>query len=264
MSTEPHIVDHASSAVDRARISLPPPILSPSTKDRGPDETLPVTHSTAGGSPYQPQDPSDDDMTGGVPAWITEAKRYLESMSANDLWVSAVREWLCLESAMGYPDAQDSRLLAKNRPVQVRQWLQNQKHKRYDSIPTISHVAKYGATWKLWWATLQPSARSKNSDGKFSRKRLNQGVWASLMQGGSNGVFLVLVSLGWWIRAAGDDTADMQDALEMADDVVWVFSQITAAPQEATATEEEPPKKRRKVAGSQRQRRPRKAKAHDV
>lgn len=148
---------------------------------------------------------------------------------------------------------QDSRLPASKRPVQIRQWVQ--KHRRYDWVPTITDIAKYGAECQTWWSTLQPSTRAKTSSGTLSRKRLSKDAWVPLMQGGPNGVFLVVMLLAWWIRAAGEGTDDLRAALEMADDLGWAFSQIIPATQDATSSgnerEGEPPKKRQRVDGRQ-------------
>ncbi|OJT05534.1 hypothetical protein TRAPUB_3650 [Trametes pubescens] len=245
--TVDHVVDRASSAV--GNLASSPSTPTPSANDQDASQAPSATESTGQGSPDQPAKPVDFDMT-GAPTWVQEAKTYLTSVSSEDRWLSAVNEWLQFESAMGYPNAEDSRLCVRHRPLQIRQWVQ--KHRRYDSLPSISQVAQYGASCQLWWSTLQPSARAKMSDGKLSRKRLGEDVWMPLRQGGCNGLFLVLISIAWWIGAAGDDTQDLRAALDMADDLVWVFSQIPIGPQEGGATEdanEEPPKKRQKVAG---------------
>ncbi|KAI0671899.1 hypothetical protein C8Q78DRAFT_991412 [Trametes maxima] len=161
------------------------------------------------------------------PAWISESTASLLAISNDPRWVRAVGDWVRLEKAMGYPEGQgpDYRLRAKHRPIQVGQWL---KTRKYTITPAIPSVTQYGVNWRLWWAALQPSDRSKGIDDNLSclpRKVLNNDAWAVLKRGGPNGLFIALISLGWWIGAA-DNGYDLTMAYKMVDDFVWVLSQI--------------------------------------
>ncbi|EIW56912.1 uncharacterized protein TRAVEDRAFT_95995, partial [Trametes versicolor FP-101664 SS1] len=142
----------------------------------------------------------DIDPTAAAPAWIQEASTFFRSVSTDERWLLTVSEWLSFEHAMGYTESPASRLSAQNRPVEIRQWFQ--KHRRYDAIPKIPKVAQYGALCQRWWSTLQPSGQPKNKNGKLSRKRLSEDAWSPLKHAGSNGLFLVLMVLAWWIIAA--------------------------------------------------------------
>ncbi|KAI0666067.1 hypothetical protein C8Q78DRAFT_983821 [Trametes maxima] len=184
-----------------------------------------------------------------TPAWISEATAYLLTISNDTRWVQAVGDWAHLERAMGYPEGQgpDHRLPAKHRPIQVGQWL---KTRKYAAIPAIPSVTRYGANWRLWWAALQPPGRSKGVETTLSclpRKLLDNDAWTLLRRGGTNGLFIALISLGWWIQAA-DNGYDLTTAYELVDDFVWVISQVTLTldnDNNNIATEpEEPPKKR--------------------
>lgn len=79
---------------------------APSAEQNSGDKSAPTTDSTAGAQPQQRAE-VDDDMT-GAPAWIQEAKTFLDSVSRDERWASVIREWMCLEDVLGYPGAQVS------------------------------------------------------------------------------------------------------------------------------------------------------------
>ncbi|KAI0643896.1 hypothetical protein C8Q79DRAFT_888199, partial [Trametes meyenii] len=138
----------------------------------------------------------------GVPQWVLGAKAYLDTISNDSRWNHCVSLWLKLEQALGYPQesqSSSSRLSAKNRPIQVRQWLQNCRN--YEAIPSIGKVAEYGTSWRLWWTTLQPGARPRSEYNELTRKRLSNDAWEPIKKAGPNGIFIRLVSLGWWVKA---------------------------------------------------------------
>ncbi|KAI9069756.1 hypothetical protein FKP32DRAFT_1541007, partial [Trametes sanguinea] len=132
------------------------------------------------------------------PEWIKHAKDHFVTVSADPRWVSAVEAWLRLERSLGYPEGTDSRLPTQGRPFQVHQWLQAKR--KYTSMPTIRRVAEFGAGCQLWWSNLQPEARGRTHDGQPTRPAspLPRESWQVLRRGGPNGLFLVLLALGWW------------------------------------------------------------------
>ncbi|KAH9887554.1 hypothetical protein C8Q73DRAFT_617778, partial [Cubamyces lactineus] len=133
------------------------------------------------------------------PQWVVEAKTYLAAVSQDKRWKEAVRSWEGLEALLQYPSGQgpDSRLPTKNRPMQVRQWIQT--HRQYEKIPTIRNVAQYGAEWELWWHALQPEMRLGEAGELQRPEALAEGdSWSVLRRGGPNGFFLVLLALSWW------------------------------------------------------------------
>ncbi|KAI0323432.1 hypothetical protein GY45DRAFT_1214498, partial [Cubamyces sp. BRFM 1775] len=133
------------------------------------------------------------------PEWMAEANAYLVSISQDERWQEAVQNWVKLEELLGYPSGQgpDSRLPTKNRPMQVRQWIQT--HRQYEKIPVIGGITVYGAEWALWWRALQPDGRL-DAEGELQRIEETEGgiSWSVLRRGGPNGFFLVLLALSWW------------------------------------------------------------------
>ncbi|KAH9885582.1 hypothetical protein C8Q73DRAFT_630390, partial [Cubamyces lactineus] len=131
------------------------------------------------------------------PEWVKEASLFFATLSADRRWISVVEGWLQLEKNLGYPESQDARLPTKGRPIEVRQWIQ--KHRKFASKPSIRKVAEFGASCELWWTGMQPAERIRDGQ-KYHRPSevLPSCVWDSLRRGGPNGLFLVLLALGWW------------------------------------------------------------------
>ncbi|KAI9067505.1 hypothetical protein FKP32DRAFT_1552446, partial [Trametes sanguinea] len=132
------------------------------------------------------------------PDWIIQAKDYLVTVSTDARWARAVEDWLKLERMLGFPQSSDARLPIQHRPIQVRQWIQAKR--KYSATPAISKLAEYGASCQLWWSDLQPETRGVSSDGRHRRPAspLPSEAWEDLRKGGPNGLFLVLLALGWW------------------------------------------------------------------
>lgn len=81
------------------------------------------------------------------------------------------------------------------------------------------------ANWKLWWAELQPIWRS-TEQWPFDHTVPAGSSWDVLLQGGPNGVYSVIVSLGWWVSAVSGQTKQQDEAFDVAKDVRWVFEQL--------------------------------------
>ena len=90
----------------------------------------------------------------------------------------------------------------------------------------MAKLRPYSAMWKSWWKILQPDGRDV-SQWPFPRDADTNCNWTSLLQGGVNGLYLIVVSLGWWIVAASkvaeDKPVEWQQAADVMDDVDWVF-----------------------------------------
>ncbi|KAI9064963.1 hypothetical protein FKP32DRAFT_1568831, partial [Trametes sanguinea] len=223
----------------------------------------------------------------GAPEWILEAKDHFVTVSTDRRWVRAVEVWLELERlTVIFP--KDARLPTQDRPLQLRQWIQAKR--KYSATPSISKVAEFGASCQLWWSTLQPQARGVTSDGHHKRPAppLPVEEWEGLRKGGPNGLFLVLLALGWWITAARGQRVEYDGAFKVVEDFIWVLENLIIAdaagserdgsgpgendkdgnknidnPEEAASEEEEPsPNKKRRRTQAQRKSTSRKRSRH--
>ncbi|KAF9789134.1 hypothetical protein BJ322DRAFT_1001128 [Thelephora terrestris] len=113
-------------------------------------------------------------------------------------------------------------LTGVNRPNEVGQF---QKWARVYSRGDNVNAKVFGDAVILWWLTIQPTARKQwpptydPLPAKFSFEYFNRG--------GPNGVFLMLLCLGWWANALNGDT-DLTDYTLVVNDVSWVLEQITS------------------------------------
>jgi hypothetical protein len=81
--------------------------------------------------------------------------------------------------------------------------------------------------WKWWWVSMQPEWRNNGDVWPPTREHSGYEEWAILASGGSNGLFLVILSLSWWAKA--DLTDNTREVLLSAiEDVQWVIDQIAA------------------------------------
>lgn len=57
--------------------------------------------------------------------------------------------------------------------------------------------------------------------------------WSLLAKGGNNGLYVLVISLGWWAFALRDNTAVAanEEFLTAVNDVMWIFDQLLATPQ---------------------------------
>lgn len=102
-----------------------------------------------------------------------------------------------------------------------------QNARKYTRSPSLAGKALkvYVEKWKLWWAELQPRWRNTKV-WPFERK---SGSWEVLLKVGKNGVYVVILSLAWWMSALSKNPPSQKqqdEFLAVLDDVNWVFSQL--------------------------------------
>ena len=126
------------------------------------------------------------------------------------------------------------------------------KRRKYDHRPFIKSLPLFVTTWKNWWTGLQPNSR-REGDTSWPLARVlpeDCDEWMKVNRGGCNGLFMVLMTLSWWLTEVGDgDTAEVFDAIR---DVVWVcqtLAEVNKRPKhklaEAPDVEEHLTKRRR-------------------
>jgi hypothetical protein len=87
-------------------------------------------------------------------------------------------------------------------------------------VPQVINVEEFGANFGKWWLTMQPSWRKES----LLRELPPDADWTVLKRGGSNGLALVVMTLSWWVRAAGENCcAKVSEAIE---DLTWVLTHL--------------------------------------
>ncbi|KAI0083031.1 hypothetical protein BDY19DRAFT_871156, partial [Irpex rosettiformis] len=113
-------------------------------------------------------------------------------------WIVLCERWLTHERSLGFPDGSaPNRLPTKNRPEEVKYWLG--RGRPYAKPPPIADAKRFGVEWKAWWLGLQPSWRGGKMWPLPQVVAAQDDVdWGALRRGGCNGLFLAVLSLGWW------------------------------------------------------------------
>ena len=90
-------------------------------------------------------------------------------------------------------------------------------------MPKIRSVEEFQEMWVKWWAAAQLGWRNTGS-WPLSRDESPVQDWGQLSLGGKDGLFLVIISLAWWIHAQYLNTdSKLDDAL---DNVSWVMNRL--------------------------------------
>ena len=173
------------------------------------------------------------------PEWLTLAvKEFLRYTPYYGRLGKVIDLFLAQEARLGYPNlvrhlhppssclntdnAKSVRLAlpSNNWPTKVGQFQKwARKYSRGDDID----AAKFSVAVLKWWITIQPTTRKQwpptynPLPGNFSFDYFNHG--------GPNGVFLMILCLGWWVNALTADM-DLTDYTLVVNDVCWVLEQI--------------------------------------
>lgn len=93
-------------------------------------------------------------------------------------------------------------------------------------MPVIGSVQEFRKVWVKWWSAAQPGWRNTGS-WPFSRDEALIQDWGQLSLGGKDGLFLVIISLAWWIHAQHPEADPMLD--NAIGDVSWVMNHLVTS-----------------------------------
>ena len=93
-------------------------------------------------------------------------------------------------------------------------------------IPVIESIQDYENQWILWWSVIQPKWRDTGiwPFEEFGKASPLKRDWGDFVNGGKYGLFIVVLSLGWWIEARNPLEDSMVD--EVLADVLWVTDNL--------------------------------------
>lgn len=94
-------------------------------------------------------------------------------------------------------------LSSTHRPAPLGVWINEARS--WDSLPAISsgNIEDYSTSWWLWWKSLQPPWRSSTLSRDL--RGIGDYNWDDLRKGTQNGFFLVILSIGLWLRSLDND-----------------------------------------------------------
>ena len=181
---------------------------------------------------------ADEDVR---PDWLLAAVgKYLRYVPYFGCLGKVIDLFLAQEASLGYPNTVSVFILLRsvfglfihnvkskrmalpstNRPVEVGQF---QKWHRDFTRGNNVDSEKFGNSVVTWWLTIQPTTRKQWPP--VHDLPPNNLSFDYFNCGGPNGVFLVILCLGWWANSL-DVNKNLTDYMMVVNDVRWVLEQI--------------------------------------
>lgn len=111
------------------------------------------------------------------------------------------------------------------RPEVVAPWFKYGRQFSKKHTPKIQSVSAFEDEWLAWWSATQPAWR-ESSNWPFKRGDAVGCDWGDLPEGGKDGLFLIVISLGWWLLARNpSEDSEVDEAIK---DVTWVIDNLVS------------------------------------
>ncbi|KAF7976044.1 hypothetical protein HWV62_7950 [Athelia sp. TMB] len=204
---------------DRSALKKPSPLIPSST-------TLNSSQTSSSFATNPDVPPSEETRDAGWPEWVVVAMPHLQALSDDVQWTSLLDKWIELERQLGFPQKGRSKafvLIPTHRPAPLSNWIHDGCV--WDELPNIvpGIAQDYSTSWWLWWRAMQPAWRAESlsqdlrGTGDFN--------WGETRKGTQNGFFLMVLSVGLWLRGRGKGRDEWRcgDALR---EVHWVIGQM--------------------------------------
>jgi hypothetical protein len=88
----------------------------------------------------------------------------------------------------------------------------------------MASVAEFLTSWWAWWANLQPTWRDLHGQNLSKDLPPDGEQWLKISKAGCNGIFLIVLLLGCWIRT--EEKAEGTTYLNALRDLEWVITQL--------------------------------------
>ena len=108
-----------------------------------------------------------------------------------------------------------------SRPQEFLWWLKRGRGFTGKKLPNIDSVKEFEKQWVQWWSEAQPQWRD-TQNWPFEKGDIADKDWGDFADGGKDGIYLVVVSLAWWIHAR--DSSEESKLDEAIEDVSWVLN----------------------------------------
>lgn len=121
---------------------------------------------------------------------------------------------------------------SKPRPEEIARWFKyGRRLYGKKNMPHILSIQDYEDKWIEWWSAAQPEWRNTNVWPFIQEDNVVERDWGSLTEGGKDGLFLVLISLGWWLHTQKDtrESSTGSKVDEAIADVTWVIEKIISS-----------------------------------
>jgi hypothetical protein len=124
------------------------------------------------------------------------------------------------------------------RPQEISRWFKHGRRFAGKNVPTVDSIERYEETWVQWWKAGQPRWRDTNN-WPFERGDATGEDWGHLLDGGKDGLFLIVVSLACWVYAGSSSEQSKLD--EAIVDVTWVLDGLITRLSADATTSDTPP-----------------------
>ena len=113
-----------------------------------------------------------------------------------------------------------------SRPDQVGWWFRS-GCRNFEKVPSIPSCLTYQKFWIAWWSSIQPAWRHAEN-WPLPRKLSVDGPWDNLLVRGKDGLFVVVMSLLWWIIEEAKGESEASELNEAIADVSWVLAKLVS------------------------------------
>ncbi|KAM6492806.1 hypothetical protein JOM56_010940, partial [Amanita muscaria] len=124
--------------------------------------------------------------------WFRVWLKFFQGVSRDERWLGLIARWIRYE----YLEPDEGRVPATLRPEEIDWWIK--RGRPMDNLPQAGDTTEFGATWRSWWASMQPAWRKGES---LLKEVPSEADWTQIIQGGPLGLALVVMTLAWWITA---------------------------------------------------------------
>ncbi|KAJ8456443.1 hypothetical protein ONZ51_g12119 [Trametes cubensis] len=192
----------------------------------------------------------------GLPEWMNDALECFNGLDTKNRyarWPRLLELWIDFEKAAGFT-GNKARLTCNHRPEEIKHWIS--RGRRYDRLPIVKSLGHYATAWKKWWATMQPQCRQPEGAAQWPLLLVapeNPSEWNIIRINGSNGLFIIIVSLAIWLQAADAELDVLKDLTEAIEDAHWVLGALTPSRAGSKrAAPSEPERSNKKTRSSKR------------
>ncbi|KAJ7178674.1 hypothetical protein C8R43DRAFT_872285, partial [Mycena crocata] len=155
--------------------------------------------------------------------WFVHAWGQVTKQNLGPHFNALLTAWTRIESACKFDNTGPGIPSHPKRPAQVGRWITGARGKRKTKGLHVTNTDEYVVGWHIWWDSMQPKWRTKESDGKTWETGGAYGKdWELLSAWGQNGMLSVVACLYFWGLAVMD-ASDKVGAWEVAvNDAAWV------------------------------------------
>ncbi|KAF4586454.1 hypothetical protein AB1N83_009227 [Pleurotus pulmonarius] len=168
-----------------------------------------------------------------MPKWLREAVGTLRGFKGSIEYLEAVAWFINFERHVEQNPGKP--LQADGRPTVLDNWIHNGRRPKAHRKLTAGQLETMCDELFKWWFSIQPAERIPSDFDASSHDCASLILidtnshedWPKLYRGGVNGIYGVLVCLGWWLESAGPSSAEFSMLVE---DICWVLSNLVAVP----------------------------------